>query len=195
VTPRDTPPQLSAARGLYFLALSVACAVSGVFITFSVNHAPTVGLIGLIIAALGSAIARVVAVAAVSDRSTAWRVSHAVALAFSIVTSVLAGVALLTGPTLGLFTLLVATWAGAVAVCDILLSINAPDKVVRRDFRVIALAGVVLAVVEVAVPLSSVYAVGILGAFGVVVSVYAAIAGMTLRFDAVSVPPEGKRTP
>jgi uncharacterized membrane protein HdeD (DUF308 family) len=101
----------------------------------------------------------------------------------------------LVGPTLGVFTLLVATWAGASAVCDILLSINAADKVVRRDYRVIALAGILLAVIEIAVPLSSVYAVGILGAFGIVVSVYAAIAGVTLRFDAVSVPPEGKKTP
>jgi len=189
------PTKLSAQRGLYFLVLSLSLATTGVFITFSVNHAPIIGLIGVIITAVGSSISRAVALVAVADASVSWRVPHVAAFVVSVIVSILAGAASLVGPTLGVFTLLVATWAGASAVCDILLSINAADKVVRRDYRVIALAGILLAVIEIAVPLSSVYAVGILGAFGIVVSVYAAIAGVTLRFDAVSVPPEGKKTP
>ena len=195
MTAPTAPTKLSAQRGLYFLVLSLSLATTGVFITFSVNHAPIIGLIGVIIAAVGSSISRVVALVAVADASVSWRVPHVSAFVVSVIVSILAGAALLVGPTLGVFTLLVATWAGASAVCDILLSIDAADKVVRRDYRVIALAGILLAVIEIAVPLSSVYAVGILGAFGIVVSVYAAIAGVTLRFDAVSVPPEGKKTP
>jgi hypothetical protein len=79
-----------------------------------------------------------------------------------------------------------------VAVCDILLSLNSAQPAVTRDFRVLALAGGALAVIEGAVPLTSVYAVGILGAYGILVCVYLVIAGLTLRFDYATATSEGK---
>jgi site-specific recombinase len=55
-----------------------------------------------------------------------------------------------------------------------------------RDLGVLAIASGALATIEIVFPLSSVYAVGILGAYGVIVAVYLAIAGASLRFDSSS---------
>ena len=184
----------AAAIGVYFLLTAVPMALTGLFITFSVNHAPAIGTIGLVIVALGCAITRTVALIAGSSSPRAARVSHAVAGVAALIASGLAAATLLRGATLGSFTLLVATWASVTAVCDILLSLNVTVAVARRDFRLLALAGVVLAVVEISLPLSSVYAVGILGAYGIIVAVYLGIAGATLRFDSVPSPSEGKPT-
>jgi hypothetical protein len=188
--PRDAN---SARLGLVFVLWSLPLAASGIFITFSVNHAPTVGLIGLLVVALGTAITRVVAVLARSNSTRVWNGANVAAAVASLIVSALAAGGLVIGATLGTFTLLVATWAAVVAVCDILLSLNSAGPVVTRDFRVLALAGGALAVIEGALPLTSVYAVGILGAYGIVTCVYLVIAGLTLRFDSVTATSEGKQ--
>ncbi len=180
--------------GLFLLVSAIPLALAGIYITFSVNHAPTVGIIGLLVISLGAALTRSVGVAIVPETTRAWKFSNAAAAAASIVVSGLAGAALFFGPTLGTLTLLVATWAAVMAVCDILLSLNAGLAMVRRDFRVLALAGVALALAEGVLPLTSVYAVGIVGAYGIVTSVYLGIAGMTLRFDSTTAPTEGNPT-
>ena len=173
----------SARLGLVFILWALPLAAAGIFITFSVNHAPNVGLIGLLVATVGTAVTRTVAVFAVSSSTRVWRGANAAAALASLIVSGLAAVGLVASATLGTFTLLVAAWAAVVAVCDILLSVNSTVPVVTRDFRVLALAGGALAVIEGALPLSSVYAVGILGAYGIVACVYLVIAGLTLRFD------------
>jgi hypothetical protein len=187
--PRDAQ---SARLGLVFVLWALPLAVAGIFITFSVDHAPNVGLIGLLVVALGTVVTRIFAMLAVSSPTRAWRWTNAAAALASLVVSGVAAGALAAGATLGTFTLLAATWAGAVAVCDILLSINSTRPVVTRDFRALALAGGALAVIEGALPLTSVYAVGILGAYGIVVCVYLVIAGLTLRFDSVTTTSERK---
>jgi hypothetical protein len=181
--------------GLVFVLWSVPLVAAGLFITFSVDHAPTVGIIGLLVVALGTAITRVVAVFALSSSTRAWRWANGSAALASLIVSGLAVAALVAGPSLGTLTLLVAGWAAVVAVCDILLSVNSTQPVVTRDFRVLALAGGALAVIEGALPLTSVYAVGILGAYGIVTCVYLVIAGLTLRFDSATATSEGKPKP
>lgn len=187
--PRDA--QL-ARLGLVFVLWSVPLAVAGIFITFSVNHAPNVGLIGLLAVALGTAITRAVSVAAMRNQTSMWRAANLSAALASLIVSGLAVGALVASASLGTLTVLVAAWAAVVAVCDILLSLNSGQPAVTRDFRVLALAGGALAVIEGAVPLTSVYAVGILGAYGIVVCVYLVIAGLTLRFDHATATSEGK---
>jgi hypothetical protein len=187
--PRDSH---SARLGLVFLLWSLPLAAAGIFITFSVNHAPNVGLIGLLVVALGTAITRAVAARAVSSPTRVWRWANVSAAVASLIVSGLAAGGLVASASLGTFTLLVAAWAAGVAVCDILLSLNSARQVVARDFRVLALAGGALAVIEGALPLTSVYAVGILGAYGIVTCVYLVIAGLTLRFDSVTATSEGK---
>lgn len=187
--PRDAQ---SARLGSVFVLWSLPLAAAGLFITFSVDHAPTVGLIGLLVVALGTAITRIVAVLTLSSSTRVWRWANGSAALASLIVSGLAVAALVAGPSLGTFTLLVAGWAAVVAVCDILLSLNSTLPAVTRDFRVLALAGGALAVIEGAVPLSSLYAVGILGAYGIIACVYVVIAGLTLRFDSATATSEGK---
>lgn len=182
----------SARLGLLFVLWSLPLAAVGIFVTFSVNHAPTVGLIGLLVVALGTAITRIAAVFALSNSTRVWRWANGSAALASLIVSGLAAAVLVAGPSLGTLTLLVATWAAVVAVCDILLSLNSTQPAVIRDFRVLALAGGALAVIEGALPLTSVYAVGILGAYGIVTCVYLVIAGLTLRFDSATATSEGK---
>ena len=190
--PRDAQ---SARLGLVFVLWSVPLVAAGLFITFSVDHAPMVGLIGLLVVALGTAITRIAAVLTLSSSTRVWRWANGSAALASLIISGLAAAALVASPSLGTFTLLVAGWAAAVAVCDILLSVNSTQPVVTRDFRVLALAGGALAVIEGALPLTSVYAVGILGAYGIVTCVYLVIAGLTLRFDSATATSEGKPKP
>lgn len=187
--PRDAQ---SVRLGLVFVLWAIPLATAGLVITFSVDHAPTVGLIGLLVVALGTAITRTVGVLLVSSPTRAWRWANVSAALASLIVSALAAGALVAGPSLGTLTVLVAAWAAVVAVCDILLSINSTQPTVTRDFRVLALAGGALAIIEGALPLTSVYAVGILGAYGIVTCVYLVIAGLTLRFDAVTATSEGK---
>ncbi len=183
----------SARLGLVFILWAVPLAASGIFITFSVNHAPNVGLIGLLVAAVGTVVTRTVAVFAVPSPARVWRGANAAAALASLIVSGLAAAGLFASETLGTFTLLVAAWAAVVAVCDILLSLNSTMPAVTRDFRVLALAGGALAIIEGALPLTSVYAVGILGAYGIVACVYLVIAGLTLRFDSALTTSERNR--
>lgn len=187
--PRDAQ---SARLGLVLVLWSLPLAAAGLIITFSVDHAPTVGLIGLLVVALGTTITRVIAMLALGSSTRVWRWANGSAALASLIVSGLAIAALVAGPALGTFTLLVAAWAAVVAVCDILLSLNSTQPVVTRDFRVLALASGALAVIEGALPLTSVYAVGILGAYGIVACVYLVIAGLTLRFDSATATSEGK---
>lgn len=157
--------------------------VSGVFITFSVNHGPAIGLVGLIILTAGNAIARSLGLWGGFNLGSYWRWTQGVAIAASLIAATAAAAALALDARLGTLIFALTSWAATMAVCDLVASLNSSDRQLSRDLRVTAAAGAALALVEVLVPLTSVYAVGILGVYGIVIAVYLGIAGMSFRFD------------
>jgi len=184
----DSTDTLLATRKLGFALLVWAApgAVAGVFITFSVNHAPHIGMIGLAILSLGTAVARGWSIWAIVNLGATWRWANGVVVGVSVLAGIVSLVSLTQTMSLGLLVMTLATWAALVAVCDAVIALRISLRQLARDMRVLTLATGALAIIEIAFPLSSVYAVGILGAYGIIMAVYLAIAGMSFRFDSTS---------
>lgn len=169
--------------GSVLLAWAIPALASGVFITFSVNHAPSVGLVGMVILSAANAVARSYGLWRALDLGRFWWWTQGTAIAASIVAATAAVAALALDVRLGFLVVVVSSWAATIAVCDLIASVNSRNRQLSRDLRVVAVASGALALVEVLVPLTSVYAVGILGAYGIVTAVYLSIAGMSFRFE------------
>jgi len=172
--------------GVALILWALPPAVSGIFITFSVDHGPEVGMVGLAILALGTAFARGWALWSIVNLGATWRFANGLAASGSTVVGIVALVALTQPFGLGLLVMLVASWAVFLTVCDAVMAFRIRHVQLSRDLGVLAIASGALATIEIVFPLSSVYAVGILGAYGVIVAVYLAIAGASLRFDSSS---------
>jgi uncharacterized membrane protein HdeD (DUF308 family) len=84
------------------------------------------------------------------------------------------------------FTLVVGIWAAISGVSELLAGWFHPVRSESREMLMLGGFTAVLAVVELLIPLNDVYAVGMLGAYGAIVAVFAAIAGLSLRFVAKS---------
>ena len=179
-------PLATRTLGLALLLWAIPGAVSGIFITFSVNHAPEIGMIGLAILSLATAAARGWSMWTVVNLGAVWRWANGIVVAASVLAGIVSLVSLTQKPTLGLLVMTVGTWAALVAGCDTVMTLRVPLQQLVRDLRVLTLATGLLAVIEIAFPLSSVYAVGILGAYGVITAVYLVIAGMSFRFDSTA---------
>ena len=172
--------------GLALILWALPAAVSGIFITFSVNHGPEVGIVALAILALGTAVVRGWALWSIVHLGATWRFANGFVASGSAVVGIVALVALTQSFGLGLLVMLIASWAVFLAVCDAVMAFRIRHRQLSRDLGVLAIASGVLATIEIVFPLSSVYAVGILGAYGVIVAVYLAIAGVSLRFDSLA---------
>lgn len=190
----STETPLSARKlGLALLVWTIPSAASGIFITFSVNHAPQIGMIGLAILTLGTAAARGWSIWTVVTLGAVWRWVNGLIVAVSVLAGIVSIVSLTQSVSLGLLVMTIAIWAALVAVCDAVMAFRISLPQLARDLRVMTFASGMLAVVEISFPLSSVYAVGILGAYGIITAVYLAIAGMSFRFDSTaSTNPKGK---
>ena len=169
--------------GLALILWALPPAVSGIFITFSVDHGPEIGMVALAILALGTAVVRGWALWSIVHLGATWRFANGFVASGSTVVGIVALVALTQSFGLGLLVMLTVSWAVFLAVCDAAMAFRVRHGQLSRDLGVLAIASGALATVEIVFPLSSVYAVGILGAYGVIVAVYLAIAGVSLRFD------------
>ena len=174
---------------------SVPYVVAGLVVTFSVDHSPLVGLIGLLILSFGTAVTRIVLGVSGRTLGRVWLLAHGADAVVSLTVFVMAlAVVVNSQATQNALTALVGLWAGASALSDVALLMGAPVPALRRDFRFLALTAIALAVVETVIPLSSIYATGLLGAFAIVTGVYLAIAGASLRFDSTNTPTQRKKT-
>lgn len=154
---------------------AVVALVGAVVITFSSDHSPIVGLAvlaGVSFLSAGGQLMTAVSVAA-------WPLAR-VALGIQAVSSlVTAGVAAaFLGGDRATLTLCVSIWAAVTALTTGLAAWSISDRAVSRDFFILAGLAGLLALVEAALPLSDVYAVGFLGAYLAVVGVFSIIAGV-----------------
>lgn len=163
--------------GRALILQAAAALVAAVVITFSPDHSPFVGLVvfaGAAFLLAGGQLMSAVSVAA-------WRRART-ALGIQAVSSVaVAGIAAaFLGGDRTTLTLCVSIWAAVVAVTSGVAGWSITDRAVSRDFFVIAALAGLLAIVEAALPLSDVYAVGFLGAYFAVFGVFSTIAGVSM---------------
>nr|KGA07312.1 MAG: hypothetical protein GM42_1805 [actinobacterium acMicro-1] len=154
---------------------AVVALVGAVVITFTSDHSPLVGLV--VFAGVSFLLAAGQLMTAVSV--AAWPRAR-VALAIQVVSSIAAAgiAAAFLGGDRTTLTLCVSIWAGVVALTSGLAAWSITDRAVSRDFFILAGLAGLLALVEAALPLSDVYAVGFLGAYFAVFGVFSIIAGV-----------------
>lgn len=166
-------PQL----GFGLILQAVPALVAAIVITFSSDHSPLVGLIifaGATFLMAGGQMLTAVSV-------TAWPRART-AIGIQAVSSIAAGgvAAAFLGGERTTLTMCVSVWAAIVAVTSGLAGWFTPDRSVAREFFVLTGLAGLLAIVEAALPLSDVYAVGLFGAYLAVFGVFSIIAGVSM---------------
>jgi hypothetical protein len=171
----DTPPV--PLLGFALILQAVPALVAAIVIAFSPDHSPLVGLV--VFAGFSFLLAGGQLMAAVSVTAWPWARS---AIGIQAVSSIAAGgiAAVFLGGERTSFTLCVSIWAALVAVTSGLAGWFITDRAVSREFFVLAGLAGLLAIVEAALPLSDVYAVGLLGAYLAVFGIFTIIAGVSM---------------
>lgn len=187
------PAPLSATRssfGSFLILRAVPAAALAVVITFSADHSSIVGELAFMV--FGFVMAPVFVLSAFATGfASRVRLAYVVSAAAAIVCAavmaiVIAPVNESSADSLRAFTLVVGIWAAISGVSELLAGWFHPVRSESREMLMLGGFTAVLAVVELLIPLNDVYAVGMLGAYGAIVAVFAAIAGLSLRFVAKS---------
>ncbi|WP_346769279.1 DUF308 domain-containing protein [Planctomonas sp. JC2975] len=179
------PERVSARRSwpdrywIVALTRAVVALLAGGFITFDPEHSARVGLIVFGSFALIEGIVVGIGSLVLKDSLIRWLFVAQGAL------SVVVGVAALSLNDAGLGVLLygVSVWALLTGFAELYCGIRSRGRSESaRDWMVIGALTVVLAVVFLLIPTDSLLAVGLFGAYAVIVGVYVGIGAFTLKF-------------
>lgn len=159
--------------------------VPALVITFSPDHTPAFGLVVFGVWALFSG----AVVGALQLRAVAERPERTMLVASGVVSAVAGLLALaMTGAGLGFLLYLVSVWAAITGILEVLAGIRSRSRrtdgetSIPRDWIVVGVLTAVLALAFL-LPVGSVVAVGLLGAYLVVLAVFLGIAGMSLFWE------------
>ena len=154
--------------------------IAALMITFSRNHAPVVGL--AVFVGVGFLLAAVMLFTVMSVPLDG--LNKKLLGAHAIVTAVSAAIAAasLSGGLPALI-LVISIWAALTAALELYAGYREQNKTVAKEWLTIGAFTAVLAIIEAAVPLNDVYAVGLFGAYAAMVGVFQVIAGISLRTD------------
>lgn len=166
---------------------AVPAVIAGLIITFTADHSPTVGLIMLSVYGLGSALVLLATAGRMGGAEPVRGLHRGLALVAAIAGG-LALVVLVSGTAgLALLLLLVGGYAVIAGALELVWGIRHRDRSgFARDAVVIGVGTLALALVLAFVG-DPVSAVGFFGAYAVMLGVYLAIAGVSLR---LGTPPE-----
>jgi len=199
-TPRDA--------GYWCVPISraVVAATLGIFITFSADHSPTLGLLAFgVFAGLSGLI-----IAGLSWRTLAAGIERTV-FVLSGAVSLLAGIAALVWSQGGLSFLLflITSWAALTGVLELYTGIRSRRRhAASRDWIFLGALTTAFSLVVLVIPpdlqqpfsgangvsgvlSSSIVVVGALGAYGAIVAVYLVIAGLSLRWAPTTASQDG----
>lgn len=174
---RDALWRLPAAR-------SVAALVVGLPLIFVQSHAASVGLVAFAVLAGLGGIALLVARGSAPAHSGRWVVLAGLT---GIVAAAFAAAFAVTMPTGDVLAITVAAWAAIAAAAEgsgAWKLRGASDPVLRRiglDWRTVAVATAVAAVVFAVLPRNEVVLVGLVGAYAAIVGVFHGIAAVSAR--------------
>jgi uncharacterized membrane protein HdeD (DUF308 family) len=181
---RDAAPERAAAWLVPVVRGTLALVPSAV-ITFSQDHSPVLGL-----TVFGAwAIASGVIVGALSARLVADRLARWTFVTSGVLTAA-AGLTALglrdTAPNgVGAFTFTVAVWAAVTGILELVVGLRSRGRIAAaRDWITAGALTALLALVFVLFPLDPVTAVGLLGAYFVVLGVLLLIGGFSLKWAA-----------
>ncbi|QDZ15426.1 HdeD family acid-resistance protein [Humibacter ginsenosidimutans] len=161
------------------LVRAVVALIAGGFVTFDADHSPHVGLLVFGAFTLLGGIVVGVGGLLLKDAMVKWL--FVAQGAFGVVVGVAA--LALHGTGLGVLLYGVSVWAALTGFAELysgLRSRHRSDS--ARDWMVVGGLTAVLALVFLAIPPDSVLAVGLFGAYAVIVGVYLGIGAFTLKF-------------
>ena len=181
---RDAAPE-RAASWLVPVVRGTLALVPSAVITFSQEHSPALGL-----TVFGAwAVASGVVVGALSARLVADRLARWIFVVSGVLTAA-AGLTALglrdTAPNgVGAFTFTVAVWAAVTGILELVVGLRSRGRIAAaRDWITAGALTALLALVFVLFPLDPVTAVGLLGAYFVVLGVLLLIGGFSLKWAA-----------
>lgn len=164
------------------VARAVVALIAAGVITFTANHSATFGLV-----VFGAyAVVEGLLVGILSLRTVADRTVRRLFIVHGVV-GVIAGVLALALATsgLGLYLYLVSVWAALTGFIELYCGVRSRSKdPLARDWIVVGAFTAVLAIVFLLIPSDSVLAVGLFGAYAVIVGVYLGIGGFSLKWAA-----------
>ncbi len=166
---------------------AVPALLLGLFITFSANHSPQVGLIAFgIFGLLTGVLLTVFSVLRLSERGA--RLNFVIQ---GVVTAIVGVSALLLNASgLIAFLYLLGVFAALTGFLELYSGLRARRvSALSRDWVNVGGFTVVLALIFLLVPPNTIFAVGVLGAYGVILGVYLVIAGLSLRWGTENSPP------
>lgn len=181
---RDAAPERAAAWLVPVVRGALALAPSAV-ITFSQDHSPALGF-----AVFGGwALATGVIVGALAARLVADRMARWTFVANGVLTAAAGLIALGLRDTapggVGAFTFTVAVWAAVTGILELVVGLRSRGRIpAARDWIAVGALTAILALVYVLLPLDPVTAVGLLGAYFVVLGVLLLIGGFSLKWAA-----------
>ncbi len=182
VSPSEASSAFSSALSALFLGRAIAGLLLGAAVTFSAtNHSAAYG--SVVFGAWAVIQSIVLIASAVRDgRGPGQRIL----LAQGVLGGVIGAAALaLTGFGLGALLLVVTAFAAVTGALELYRSIRIErGTAVARESLFVGVLTAVLAIVFLAIPPDEVLAVGLIGGYGIVVGVYLAIAGISLRLPA-----------
>ena len=158
----------------------------GLAITFVADQSPRVGLVALGLFAVASALILGIA----TLRIVTERITRTVFLIHSIVSLVIGVLALaLPGGTVGTLLFFLSTLAAITGFLELYAGLRNRPSAVSRDWITVGAFTAIAALVFLIIPSDTVLAVGMFGAFGILLGVYLVIAGLSLRWGPTT--PEG----
>lgn len=176
------------------VARAIPLLVTALVITFSSDHSAQVGLLAFgVCAVLTGAI-----VAVLSWRTLPVRSLRVNALIQGVSSVVFGGLALALSATGGLgFFLFCATMNSAICgFLELYAGLRSTGKhPAARDWSVVGVLSIVLALVLIFFPTDPVFAVGVFGAYAAIVGVYLVIGGLSLRWGTQAAPVSARTTP
>jgi uncharacterized membrane protein HdeD (DUF308 family) len=165
------------------LARAVVALAAAAFITFSADHSAELGLLVFGSCALVSGLVTAVGAFTVADRVL--RNVILVQGVFGVAGGILALVLHSSG--LGVLLYTVSVWAALTGFAELYCGIRARGRAaMSRDWLIVGGLTAVLALVYLVIPADPVLAVGLFGAYAVVVGVYQAIGAFSLKWSAVA---------
>ncbi|MEO8907609.1 MAG: DUF308 domain-containing protein [Microbacteriaceae bacterium] len=163
------------------LGRAAAALIVGAIITFNPNHSAVIGLTVFGAFALVSGLVTGAGALALADRVV--RPLFLAQGAFGVVAGVAALVLGLGGSGLGVFLFVVSVWAALTGFSELYCGLRVRGTLIAgRDWLVVGVLTAVLAIVFLLIPADAVLAVGLFGAYAVVIGVYLAIGAFTIKW-------------
>ena len=174
------------------LARAIPYILTGLVITFTPDHSPGVGLVsyGLLALATGVIVGVLTLRTLTTPRDRSARLMFTIQSVVSVLLGALAIVFALAGTSAGLeaFVFVVGMNAAIGGFLELYTGLRSKSES-ARDWVVVGAATIILAVVTLLLPPGDpVVAIGIVGAYAIVVGLFLVIAGFSLRWGGHQIP-------